>query len=436
MRSEARKTDRRVCAYAARRDEADYVDTTELIHAVESQRDRMVEDFCSLLRVKAIGPESGGEGEHARATHIVALARRLGLGGIEVHESADPNVPSGRRPNIVIRVKGRTPRNLWVVSHMDTVPEGDMSAWATPPYEPTIKDGRIYGRGSEDNGQELMASLYGLATLASSGIVPELNVGLVMVADEEHGNVHGIEFMLAKGLFKKGDLVVVPDHGSLDGSEMEVVEKGIAWVEAEVTGKQTHASTPNKGVNALEVAAKFMLAAVSRLREKYDAQDELFDPPKSTFEPTRCESNGPNVNTVPGRQRFAFDFRVLPEYPLDDVMADLRAVADEVSSSTGAQISLSMLQKADAAPRTPMDSEVIQRLSEAIALTREVTPKLTGMGGGTCAAPFRREGIDAVVWATVASVAHDANEYCIIDNLVGDAKVYALLFAGDGLRTV
>ncbi len=410
------------------------MDAAELMGRVESQRERMVEDFCSMLRVKAVGPESGGEGEQARSEHIVALARRLGLNDIQVLESADPRVPSGKRPNIIIRVKGRGPKRLWVVTHMDTVPEGDLSAWSTPPYEPTVKDGRIYARGSEDNGQELMASLYGLATVVNAGLVPELDVGLVLVSDEEHGNVHGIDFVMESGLFKKGDLAVVPDHGSLDGSEIEVVEKSIAWIEVEVVGRQTHASTPHKGVNALEVAAEFMLAASPKLRHKYSAQDPLFDPPGSTFEPTKCDSNGPNVNTVPGRQRFSFDFRVLPDYQLDDVLSDLRSVADEIGKANGAEIRLTILQRADAAPKTPLDSEVVGRLAGAISLTRDVKVKPTGIGGGTCAAPFRRAGIEAAVWATVASVAHDVNEYCIIDGLVGDAKVYALLFAGDGIR--
>jgi succinyl-diaminopimelate desuccinylase len=409
------------------------LDANALMASVESQRRRLVEDFCSLLRVKAIGPESGGEGEQARAEHIITLAKRLGLVEVEVLESEDARVPSGKRPNIIIRVKGRTSRKLWVVTHLDTVPEGDLSAWTSPPFDPSIRNGRIYARGSEDNGQELMASLYGLATVVSSGLVPELEVGLVMVADEEQGNVHGIDFLMTKGLFGKDDLVVVPDHGSLDGSELEVVEKGIAWIDVEVIGKQTHASTPEKGVNALEVSARFILAAVSKLREMYAACDPLFIPPCSTFEPTRCESNGPNVNTVPGRQKFAFDFRVLPGYRLDDIMADLRAVADEIAGSAGAKISLSFLQKAEAAPKTPLDSDVVTRLSDAIALTRTVKAKPSGIGGGTCAAPFRHAGIDAVVWATNVSSAHDANEYCIIDNLVNDAKVYALLFAGDGI---
>lgn len=409
------------------------MDATMLKGSVDALRERLVEDFCSMLRIRAVGPESGGEGEQARADYIVALAKRLGLTDIEVLESIDGNVPSGKRPNIVIRVKGRKPGMMWVVTHMDTVSEGDPSAWATPPFEPSIRDGRIFARGSEDNGQELMASLYGLATLVKAGLTPELGVGLVMVADEEHGNVHGIDFLMEKGMFKKGDLVVVPDHGSMDGSELEVVEKGIAWIEAEVIGKQTHASTPEKGVNALEVAARFILDAVSRLRSKYAACDPLFIPSCSTFEPTRCDSNGPSLNMVPGRQKFAFDFRVLPGYRLDDIMADLRSVADEVSASTGARISLSFLQKAEAAPKTPLDSEIVRRLSDAISLTRSVRTKPSGIGGGTCAAPFRQAGIDAVVWATSASVAHDANEYCIIENLVMDTKVYALLFAGDGI---
>lgn len=410
------------------------MEVIELVQSVESQRERMVDAFCSMLKVKAIGPENGGEGESARAEHIVSLARGLGLTSIEVLESRDTRVPSGARPNVIIRVKGRGQKNLWVVTHMDTVPEGDPSAWATPPFEPTVTDGRIYARGSEDNGQELMASLFALGTVVRSGITPELNIGLVMVSDEEHGNTHGIEFLLSKGMFHKGDLVVVPDHGSKDGSEMEVVEKGIAWIQVEVIGKQTHASTPDKGVNALEAAAAFMLSAVARLRAKYALQDVLFDPPGSTFEPTMCESNGPNINTVPGRQRFAFDFRVLPDYSLDEIMADLGTAAREVEASYGARISLSFAQRADAAPKTPIDSEVVRRLSKAISLTRDVTPRPTGIGGGTCATPFRREGIDAVVWGTVESLAHDANEYCVIDNLVADAKVYALLFAGSAVR--
>jgi succinyl-diaminopimelate desuccinylase len=387
-----------------------------------------------MLRIRAVGPESGGPGESERAKYLVGLLRELGFKTVEMIESVDQRVPSGKRPNIVVRVKGTSNRNLWVVTHLDTVPEGDPSAWKIPPYEPRVVDGRLYGRGSEDNGQELIASLFGLKALVQHGITPECNVGLVFVSDEEYGNTHGIDFLISKGLFNASDMAVVPDHGEVDGSGIVVVEKGILWIVVDVLGVQTHASTPRSGVNALEAAARFMLIVVEKLRKKFDARDPLFDPPESTFEATRCEANGPNINTVPGRQRFAFDFRVLPDYPLDDVMAVVRACAKEVEASTGAHISFTIEQRADAATATKLDSDIVIRLSEAIRTARGITPRPRGMGGGTCAAPFRRMGMQAAVWSTSSQTAHDANEYCKVADLVADAQVYALLFAGASLE--
>lgn len=410
------------------------MDVKAVKKAVAKDRDEMVESLCGMIRINAVGPESNGPGEAERGKYLVGLVTRLGFKSVEVMESGDPRVPTGKRPNIIVRMKGRTDRNMWVVSHMDVVPEGDPRAWKHPAFDPKVTKGRIYGRGAEDNGQELIASLYGLNALLKTGITPECNINLLFVSDEEHGNTHGIDFVLAKkGLFRTDDLVVVPDHGEPDGSSIVVVEKGIAWIDVEVIGKQTHASTPQNGINAFEAAAGFLLEAVDRLRRKFPKSDPLFDTPTSTFEATKCDANGPNVNTIPGRQTFSFDFRVLPDYSLDRVMAELRRVADKHEKKTGAKINLTYLQKADAAPRTRVDSEIVRRLSAAIEVVRGVEPRPEGMGGGTCAAPFRRLGIGAAVWSTIPGTAHDANEYAKVADLVADAQVYAVLFAGDSI---
>jgi len=409
------------------------VNAKNLIRSVSDRENEIVESFCTMLRINAVGPENGGPGEGDRARYLLGLLRDLGFEDVQVYESSDPSAKGGKRPNIVVSLKGSSSTNLWVVTHMDTVPEGDLSAWKYPPFDAKVVDGRVYGRGSEDNGQELIASLYGLHAVLKAGITPECKCSLVFVCDEEHGNVHGIEFLLSKGIFKEGDLVVVPDHGGPDGAAMAVVEKGIAWINVEVIGRQTHGSTPHKGVNALEVAARFMVAAVDTLRSRFSICDPLFDPPCSTFELTRCDSNGPNVNTVPGRQSFSFDFRVLPEYSLDTVMAELQSVAKEFEKSAKAKINLTYLQKAPSAVKTRADSEVVMRLSKAIETARGVKPHPMGIGGGTCANPFRREGIEAVVWSTIRETAHDANEYAEISDLIADAQVYALLFAGSNV---
>jgi succinyl-diaminopimelate desuccinylase len=411
------------------------MDVRVLAKAVASDEKHMVDSLCSMLRINAVGPIYGGPGEAERGEFLTKLCKDLGFKSIEVIESKDPAAKAGKRPNIIVRVKGSSDKNIWVVTHMDTVPEGDLSAWKSPPFDPKVKDGRIFGRGAEDNGQELIATMFGLSALIHSGVTPEANIGLVMVSDEEHGNVHGIEFLLKKGIFKKGDMAVVPDHGGPDGATLCIVEKGIAWINVEVIGRQTHASTPNKGINALEVSARFMVEAVDLLRKKYGTCDPMFDPPCSTFEPTKCDANGPNVNTVPGKQQFAFDFRVLPDYRLDDVMADLKATAKKFEESAGVTIHLTYLQKTDSAPKTNVDSEIVLRLSKAIQTVKGARAHAVGIGGGTCANPFRREGIDAVVWSTIRETAHDANEYIEIANMVSDAQVYAALFAGKNVQS-
>lgn len=409
------------------------MDVDAVKKAVSEDRGLMVESLCGMLRINAVGPENGGPGEAERGRYLVALAERLGFKSIEVLESSDPKVSGGKRPNIIVRLPGTGKKRIWVVTHMDTVPEGDLAAWKYPPFDPKMVDGKIYGRGAEDNGQELMASLFGAYALLRLGVKPELNVGLVLVSDEEHGNVHGIDFLLKKGLFKKGDLVVVPDHGQPDGAAVSIVEKSSAWINVEVVGRQTHASTPMRGVNALEAAARYITLSVDRLRRKFTTKNPLFEPPTSTFEPTKCEANGPNINTVPGRQVFAFDFRVLPEHSLDDIMKELQKAAKEVERTTGAKIKLSFLQRSDATPRTPVESEVVKRLMSAVESIRGVRPHPIGIGGGTCAAPFRRKGIEAAVWSTIPETAHDANEYARIADLVSDAQVYAVLFAGKNI---
>ncbi len=412
------------------------MDARTLTAAVAADEKLMVDALSSLIKINSVGPESGGPGEAKRGDYLVKLAKKLGFESVELLASKDKRVPSGKRPNVIVRLKGTTSRKLWVVAHMDTVPVGDPKAWKYPPLGGKVVSGKIHGRGSEDNGQELIASLFGLRALLKSGIQPETDVGLVFVADEETGNTHGIDFLIGKKLFKKGDLAIVPDHGEPDGRTVAVVEKSIVWIEVEVIGKQTHGSTPHRGVNAFEVAAKYMLAAVDQLRGKYTKKDPLFEPSISTFTPTKCDSNGPNVNTVPGRQTFSFDFRVLPEYKVDDILRDLRKTAEKLEKSTGAKINLSIIQRADAAPRTPTDSEIVVRLVKAVKAVRGVDVHPMGIGGGTCAAPFRRIGIEAAVWSTVPGLAHDANEYANVKDLVADAKVYALLFAGKNLDKV
>ena len=100
----------------------------------------------------------------------------------------------------------------------------------------------------------------------------------------------------------------------------------------------------------------------------------------------------------------------------------------EVEEKFGVKITTAAAQREDAAPATPPDAPVVIALSAAIKAVYRVKAKPKGIGGGTVAAFFRRHGFGAVVWSKIDEVAHQPNEYTIIENMVGDAKVFAHLF--------
>jgi len=220
---------------------------------------------------------------------------------------------------------------------------------------------------------------------------------------------------------------VVPDAGSRDGTDVEIAEKNLLWLKITTKGKQVHASLPSKGKNANRAGMRLALSLDESLHRKYRKRDGLFDEPSSTFEPTKVDSNVPNVNTIPGVDVRYFDCRVLPEYSLDSVLADTNAVLHDFASEYDVNTSLEIVQRDDAGPATSPTSEVAVLMGRAIARMTKKEPRFVGIGGQTVGNLFRAEGIPSVVWSTVDDVPHEPNEYCRIANLISDTKVFAAM---------
>jgi len=396
-----------------------------VFESLENSRDLMTQFMVQLLRIKAVNPECGGSGEYARALFVQDWLTNLGL-SVARHDISDNRVPDSVRVNLTSVIEGLDKsRTLWLATHLDTVPEGERELWNTDPYDPVVKDGRVFGRGAEDNGQGIVSALFALRALRTHDVKPPINVGIACLSDEEGSNEFGVIPLLKKGVFKSNDIAIVPDNGVSDGSVIEIAEKSILWLKLTVTGKQVHASTPEKGLNAHRIGMRFALLVDELLHSKYNSSDPLFEPPVSTFEPTKQESSVDNVNTVPGLDVEHFDCRVLPQYPLKDVLKDVELIKSSVEKDTGAKVEVTVVQSEENAGRTPYDSEVVQKLMIALKELRGVTAKPRGIGGGTFGMYFRRKGINTAVWSTVDDVAHQPNEYCKIQNLVDDAKVFA-----------
>ena len=408
---------------------------------VENLRDEMVKTLVELIKIPAISPDYGYEGEYDKAQKLLEIIKDWPFDKVEVYNAPDERAKNGVRPNILAYYygeKGEESERLWILTHLDVVPPGDLSKWTvTEPFKPVVKDGKVYGRGSEDNGQSLVASLYAVKALMNLGIRPKRTVILAFVSDEETGSKYGIDWLMKNHpeLFRENDLVLVPDGGNEEGTFIEVAEKGILWFRLKVKGQQVHASMPEKGLNAHRVALDLAYNLDRLLHEKYNKKNELFDPPESTFEPTMGGNPADSPNIIPGEHEVVFDCRVLPDYGLDEILSDVEKLAGEVkeryrkelNGKVLPEVEVEILQRADPAPPTDPDSEIVRLLKEAIKELRGKEAIVGGIGGGTFAAFFRRKGIPAVVWATLDETAHQPNEYAKIDNMVEDAKVMAYL---------
>jgi succinyl-diaminopimelate desuccinylase len=396
---------------------------------IDRFRDEMINLQIELCAIPALSPSVGGEGEGRKAEVLLNFLKALPCHEIEVVKAPDVEAPSGYRPNILALFPGKNPsRTIWVMTHADVVPPGELSQWKGDPFKAWVEGGKIYGRGVEDNQQDMVASLFAVKAFLTEKIPPAYNIGLALVADEETGSSKGIDYVLHHGNnFKNDDLIIVPDAGNKDGTLIEVAEKGILWLKFRTIGKQAHASTPQKGVNSFK-AACFLVTELQNLYQVFKDEDPLFEPSFSTFEPTKKESNVPNINTIPGEDVFYLDSRLLPKYSIDVVEEQIRKMTKKIEDRFEVKIILEEQQRAAAAPPTSAEAAVVKALQAAVREVYRVEAAAMGIGGGTVAALFRRAGFEAACWSKIDETAHQPNEYCHIDNMIGDAKVFAHIF--------
>jgi succinyl-diaminopimelate desuccinylase len=399
---------------------------SELLKKIDSYKDYSVYLQRELTKRPAISPLSGGEGEYEKALWLESELKKMKFDSIEWINAQDKKAKNSIRPNIVARYKGnKSNKTIWFMSHLDIVPPGEMKLWKTDPYELQVEGDKLIGRGVEDNQQAIVSSILVVKAMMDMNYRPDFDIALLFCADEETGSGFGADFIVEKrpDIFGKNDMFFVPDSGVEDGSAIEIAEKSILWMKVITKGKQCHASRPQLGINAFKAASE-LVVKLDKLYDIFNYKDNLYDPPISTFEPTKKENNVPNVNTLPGEDVFYIDSRVMPVYKLSEIKDKIREFADEVEEKHKVKISFEILQEAQAATPTDKNSPIVIALQTAIKETLKIEPKVYGIGGGTVAAFFRRLNLPVVVYSKLNESAHQPNEYCLLSNILSDSKVF------------
>lgn len=150
-------------------------------------------------------------------------------------------------------------RSLILNGHIDVVPTGPLEMWASPPFEPRIADGWMYGRGAADMKAGLAANLYALDALHAAGVEPAADLYLQSVIEEEcTGN--GALACLQRGYLGEAALITEPMGETLVSAQV-----GVMWFQVKIRGKPAHVAYAGTGANA--IAASMPLIQALRVLE-------------------------------------------------------------------------------------------------------------------------------------------------------------------------
>ena len=244
-----------------------------------------------------------------------------------------PLIPyAGREPVVgMLRPREVKGRSLMLQGHIDVVPEGAEDLWVTPPYEPSIRDGRMYGRGAADMKAGVAASLTAVRALQLAGLRPAAMLQMAAVVEEECTGNGALAVMQA---LEKPDACLIPEPGP-GYAALYTAEVGVVWAWVTVTGRPVHVRDMHAGVNAIEAATTIAAAFKDYESEMNRAERRHFafagdnHPININF---GTIEGGEWNSSVPTRARIGMRVGVMPGYSSRLVAADIRRLVAQAAS--------------------------------------------------------------------------------------------------------
>ena len=243
--------------------------TAAIDQAVEGLIEELVSFASTIFAIPTQNPPGNNYLQCARV--IGAMMERIGMDVeyIEVpQERLAELAPLGEglpRVSVIgyLGDKNRRP-NIHFTGHYDVVPEG--TGWTTSPYGCEIRDGKIYARGSADQKSGIVSELIAAYALQKAGLKLKGTFIASATPDEETGGQAGVGYLVEQGYLtqESTDYCVITE--CLDVDKVCIGHRGTLWFEVHITGRQSHGSMPNEGVNALEFAQRLMSAIDEDIR--------------------------------------------------------------------------------------------------------------------------------------------------------------------------
>jgi succinyl-diaminopimelate desuccinylase len=360
----------------------------------------------TLIEFRSITPESAGSIEYIETL----LSEHGFLCDVQVFGEGKNKVAN------LYAIYGNSSPNICFAGHVDVVPPGDEKAWQYDPFQMTIKEDVIYGRGAVDMKGAISVSLAAAVNFIKANIDFKGSISFLLTSDEEGVAEHGTRKMLEyiKNRQPKIDFCILgePTSEINVGDTIKIGRRGSVSCDLKVIGIQGHAAYPEKADNPIPVMTKIMHELCSM---KFDEGSEFFQP--TNLEVTSIDVGNKVSNIIPESINAKFNVRFNDKHTA-------KSIIDIIT-----KIILKYTDKYDLKYNSSAESFVqdySKRMQEFTIIVKECSKIDTAIktNGGTSDARFMHSYFEVIEFGLNSNLAHKIDEYTKISDLQMLYNVY------------
>ena len=377
--------------------------------------DAVVEFTRQLVRIPSVYDPARGLNEQPAAELVAEQMRAFGW-------SPRVDLVADGRPNVIATIDGDGPgRTLLFEGHTDVVTEGDEQAWTVDPFGAELRGGRIYGRGSADMKSGVAAMLFAADAVIRAGSFPGRLVVAALV--DEEGMMAGVRDFVARGHADGIDGAICCEP---EGGEICTTAKGALRLRIDLTGKMAHGAMPFEGRNPNRAVAAVIAALTDLEQRLHEAHGEHEHLGRPWITPTVLRAGTPaQMNVVPGTSTLWVDVRTVPSVDHDELLASMTDLAADACGASGVTSQVTTIDDRPPVELAP-DDPLVRAVWDAHTAVATTPARLGGVPGTTDGTMLTAlAGVPTVVYGPGGKwIAHQANEYVEVADIVEHASVY------------